>query len=70
MIGRCGAWEILAAPEELWIVTLNEIAQVDHAAFVEERERVRPSLNVFDYIHAQSNGSKPNLISYRSFGKV
>jgi hypothetical protein len=41
LIGRCGAWEILTQPDELWIDTANEIAQVDHAAFVEERERVR-----------------------------
>jgi hypothetical protein len=41
MIGRCGAWEILACPDELWIVTLNEIAQVDNAAFVSGCERVR-----------------------------
>lgn len=41
MIGRCGAWEILASPNDLWIETANEIAQVGHAAFVEERERVR-----------------------------
>jgi len=41
MIGRCGAWEILAAPDELGIDTANEIAQVDHAAFVSVSERVR-----------------------------
>jgi hypothetical protein len=41
MIGRCGAWEIRTQPDESWLDTANEIAQVDNAAIKEERERVR-----------------------------